>query len=140
LTDSVDPPEKPDPNGPGRPPFEPNKSHRRQVSIAAGGGMTYEAIAAALEISVPTLRKYFAQELASGAAKRRLEILSAMFKAAKEGNVSAQKAYIAAGEPNNVAPPPVPQPDKPGKKETADEQAKTAAAGTAWGSILPGHA
>lgn len=122
----------------GRPPFEPSTKQRRDVAIAAAGGMTQEAIASALGISPPTLRKHFAVELGAVASKRRLEVLTKMFRTAMKGNVSAQKAFLAAGDASNAAPPPAPaeKHEKPGKKETAQADAKTAADGTGWGSIL----
>lgn len=130
-------PDEPDKGG--RPPFEPTEMQRRQVAIAAGGGMTHEAIAAALGISPPTLRKYFAQELIEMASKRRIEALNKLYRLGMKGNVSALKTYIAAGEAANAAPPapPEPKPEKLGKKELADIDARTAQAGTEWGELLP---
>lgn len=123
----------------GRPPFEPTDKQRREVGIAKAGGMTNEAIAAALGISQPTLRKYFENELSAVASKRRLEVLTKMYRTAMKGNVSAQKAFLAAGDAANAAPPPPkPEPDeKRGKKAQAQEDAETAADGTEWGTLLP---
>lgn len=138
----VQTPAQPDdePNLGGRPPFQPSDKQRREVAIAAGGGMTQESIAAALGISTPTLRKHFALELSEIASKRRLEVLGALFRQARKGNVSAAKAYLAAGDPLNRAPPPVPKEpkaEKTGKKDQAEQDAKTAQVGTEWGDLLP---
>jgi AcrR family transcriptional regulator len=88
--------------------------------------MTHEAIAAAIGISPPTLRKHFADELSAVASKRRLEVLTKMFRTAMKGNVSAQKAFLAAGDAANSAPPPAPKPEgeKVGKKERAEDSTR----------------
>lgn len=118
--------------------FEPKPKQRREVSIAAGAGVSHEEIALGLGISRPTLEKHFAYELTTGACRRRQEVLNAMFKAAKAGNVAAQKAY-AAMTPRAAAPPlPQPDPGKPeGKKAQAQTLAGTAQLGTDWESLLP---
>lgn len=123
-----------------QPAFNPTPKLRRSVSIAAGAGVSHEEIALGMGISRPTLEKYFAFELTTGAYQRRQEVLDAMFRAAKKGNVAAQKAY-AALTPKPAAPP-LPQPgatDKlpVGKKARAQADATTAQAGTDWETLLP---
>lgn len=137
----------------GRPAHAPTPATRRQVAVAAGGGMRHLDIAIALGISRETLEKHYADELAGGATKRRLEVLNAMFAAAKKGSSSAAKVYLAA-EPE-LAVPTLPAdageaaPAKPsaqavvhpvgkplGKKEQAQVDAATAAAGTDWANLL----
>jgi hypothetical protein len=128
---------------PGRPEFKVTDTLRRQVAIAAGGGMSHEEIAIAIGCSRNTLEKHFAAEISEGALKRRFEVMQALFRAAtgkgKRVNVTAAKAYLAT--PAFAAPPP-PHPhgeedgEKPGKKEQADIDARNAADGTPWGSIL----
>lgn len=111
---------------------------RRSVSIVAGAGVSHEEIAIGLGIAINTLKKHFAFELTTGAYQRRQEVLNAMFKAAKKGNVAAQKAY-AAMTPKPAAPPlqPPADTDKPeGKKAQAQAAAVTAQAGTSWESLL----
>ena len=121
----------------GRPPFQPTKAQQRRVSIAAGAGWSHEEIAIALEISRPTLEKYFAQELTVGAYQRRAEVIEAMYRTAKKGNVAAQKAYAALG-PHVAAPPLQKDPEKPeGKKAQAQADAVTAQHGTEWADLLP---
>lgn len=117
--------------------FEPTKKQRREVSISAGAGVSHEEMALGLGISRPTLEKHFAYELTTGAYKRRQEVLNAMFRAAKKGNVAAQKAY-AAMAPKLAAPPlPPPDADKPeGKKAQAQAAAVTAQTGTEWAELL----
>lgn len=123
----------------GRPPFEPTQEHRERVSIAASGGLTHDVIAAAIGISVPTLRKYFSDELTAGACGKRVEVLEALHAAAMRGNVTAQRAILAMPEPRGIAPPAEPEGDvqKPeGKKAQANAEAVVAQRGTEWEDLL----
>lgn len=127
----------------GRPPFKPTAPMRRKVSIAAAAGMSHEEISTALGIARNTLTKYFEAELSEVAIKRRLEVFEAMHRAALKGNVSAQRAF-AATVPTFAVPPlaedePGAKPEKLGKKEQAERDAKTAAAGTDWDDLLTGN-
>lgn len=108
--------------------------------------MLHEQIAIALEISTETLRKYYEHELAVGSTQRRVDVLTAMYRAATtKGSTSAAKVYLA-NEPQMAVPPvpqeqpkaqPAAQPQKLGKKEQAAADAVTAADGTSWGDLLP---
>lgn len=106
--------------------------------------MSHEEIATAIGISRNTLEKHFEFELSQGALQRRLEVLRAMHTAAKKGNVSAQKAYLSTTVASAVPPLPAPDPDVPtpekveplGKKAQADLDAKSAATGTSWETLL----
>ena len=119
----------------GRPAFKPTAAQRRKVTNAAAGGMAHEEIAVALGICRNTLVKHFEKELSTGAMNRRAEILDAMARTALKGNVSAQKAFLAM-TPTLAAPPA--ESEKPvGKKEQANRDATTAAAGTDWADLLP---
>lgn len=118
---------------------------RHSVSIAAGGGMSHEEMSIALGISRPTLEKHFELELATGSLKKRMDILKAMHTAAKKGNVAAQKAYLsltptpavpAPLQPSAPAATPIAKPVVLGKKDQANEDAKTAAQGTSWEALL----
>ena len=154
-------PEKSEKRGRGRPAHKPNPRTRRDVSIAAGGGMPHEEIAIAMGISTDTLRKYYEDELSVGANIRRMEALKGLHKAAKRGSSSAAKAYLA-NMPEVVAPPIAPgdpasprlndvpapagaaadqaaaTPEALGKKERANLEAKTAQVGTDWSELLDG--
>lgn len=110
--------------------------------------MSHEAIAIALGLSRNTLEKHFERELSAGAFAKRFEALQGLHAAAKRGNVSAVKAYLAMPPefmplPADGAVAPAPQPNTPaiaqplGKKEAANEAAKTAQHGTGWADILP---
>lgn len=80
---------EPDPRG--------RKRHRRspqvaeQVALLKASGLTVEQIAARLVLSEPTLRKYYFRELDGGAALARAVLTEAMWKKARDGNVSAAK-------------------------------------------------
>lgn len=107
--------------------------------------MSHEAIAMVLGISRPTLEKHFAHELAGGAFQRRFEALQGLHAAAKKGNVSAVKAYLAATPEFVPELPAKSEPAKPaavaaplGKKAAADAAALTAQHGTQWEDLLPG--
>lgn len=124
-----------------RPPFKPTAVQRSHVAIAAAGGMAHEEIAQALGIVRNTLEKHFSIELSTGAHKRRLGWLVAMDKAARGGNVAAQKALLST-VPTPLAPPlptgqPTEKPVKLGKKEQANADAVGAQAGTEWNDLLP---
>jgi DNA-binding CsgD family transcriptional regulator len=125
----------------GRPEWLPTKAQRKQISVAAAGGMSHDEIAIALGIARGTLEKHCSVELNQGACKRKFEVLNAMHRTALKGNVSAQKAFLAAGEPKLYTPPPDPSKptgEKLGKKEQAQADAASAAEGTEWHSLLPG--
>lgn len=137
----------------GRPAHKPTPATRRQVSIAAGGGMRHEDISLALGITRETLRKWYLAELTVVATMRRMEVMQALHVAAKKGSSSAAKAYLAAnpqyetppdgaGDWMGAKPPvadsvPAGKPAAPlGKKEQAQADAVTAGAGTEWDSLL----
>jgi len=103
--------------------------------------MSHEEIAIGMAMARNTLEKHFAAELSAGAYAKRLEILQAMHAAAKKGNMTAARAYLA-NEPR-VAAPPLPQPEAEprkqeplGKKAQANADATTAAVGTEWDTLL----
>lgn len=132
-----------------RPSHKPTAATRRRVSIAAGGGMSHEAIAQVLRISKPTLEKHYETELASGAYLRRVEVLEKLFAQAKKGSTSAARAFLAHqpeflpfGTGKQEGQPPAP-PAKPGqaagKKEQADAAAVGAESGSKWEGVLPGN-
>ena len=136
--------------GRGRPAFRPTAAQKRQVSIAAAGGMRHDDIAIAIGICRDTLAKHFELELSAGAAARRMEVLGALYLAAKKGSSSAAKAFLAADPTLGVPPLPAAAPApakaeaapapvaaaKLGKKDQAQADAQTAAEGTEWAALL----
>lgn len=122
-----------------RPEFEPSDEQRTIVALAAGGGMSHEEIALGIGVDRKTLEKHFVRELCEGAYVKRIEALVGLHAAAKKGNASAAREYLAR-QPQLAAPPPIEppakKPEKVGKKEQADRDARTAADGTDWHELL----
>ena len=79
----------------GRPQFQPTPDQREQCAILAAGRMAEAEIAEVFGISRPTLRKHFADELTTGAAKRTAAVLLALYETAVAGNVAAARTWLA---------------------------------------------
>ena len=79
----------------GRPQFQPTPEQRSRCSILSAGRMPEEAIASVFGITRPTLRKHFADELTTGAAKRNAAVLLALYETAVAGNVAAARTWLA---------------------------------------------
>jgi DNA-binding CsgD family transcriptional regulator len=119
----------------GRPSFEVTPSLQRQVEELVACGMTENEIAGAIGCSRPTLRAHFRDQLKTGRAKRRAEVVRLLFASARRGNVAAQKKLMeltatAATEAS------APWPRRLGKKEQAELDAQTAAEGTSWAELV----
>lgn len=128
-------------SGPGRPEFKPSRAQRKKVERLVYSGMRQVDIARAIGISKPTLTKHFEEELATGLAKQRAAVVEMLFDSAKDGNVSAMRKLeemgrIAGAEAALAAEPDQHATPKLGKKEEAEEVAKTAGAGSEWGDDL----
>lgn len=129
----------------GRPAHEPTAISRQKVATAAGGGMSQEDIAIMLKLDAKTLFKHYEHELTVGAREAREEILAAMRKAGKKGNVAAARLYLQGiakpAEPRVVTDASleiVAMPSQAtGVKAQRNEQAKTAQQGTEWQTLLP---
>ena len=74
---------------PGRPAFKATAALRQSVELHAAAGMTEAAIGQAIGCGRTTLRHHFAEELATGRAKRPAENLIQIERAAKAGRVAA---------------------------------------------------
>lgn len=128
----------------GRPSFKPTVAMRRRVEELVSCGVSQDDCARAIGISTPTLVKHFEEELASGAAKKRAEVISMLYKAAKKGNVSAQRTLEGmtraaaadeavrsrGGSGQGGAARAVPPAPKPGKKELQKAAAEAIAGGS----------
>ena len=101
----------------GRPPYQPTDEEREKVRVLKAGGMSNEAIAAALGISEPTLTKYFSSDIEVGAAKVTAEIMMARYNSAKAGNVAAQNKVLELAGAVRAQEKRAPAEPKPGKKE-----------------------
>ena len=79
----------------GRPQFQPTNEQREQCSILAAARVSEEDIASAFNISRPTLRKHFADELTTGAAQRNAGVVEQLYRTAMDGNVAAARTWLA---------------------------------------------
>ena len=75
----------------GRPAFKPTKPMRNEVEIGAAAGLSHNQLAAALRISRPTLESNFVDELKNGRARKLLQNLCRLDRAASRGSVAAMK-------------------------------------------------
>lgn len=106
----------------GRPEYKPTVDARQTVEEMKYCGESENVIARALGIDPATLRKHFKDELADGFAHRRKEVISLMFKTAREGNAANQKKLEEIGRAVGAAEAvgrrgQVPKPQKLGKKQ-----------------------
>jgi hypothetical protein len=146
---------KPEKPGPGRPEHKPTAALKRQVQLRTACGWTKEKIAIEIGISVPTLDKHYMVDLETGWTRKRGEVLDMLFQAAKKGNVSAMNRMLDRIDRANpdYAPPESAENSEHdesnaeasrgyvSKKETANQQAKSAGSGTEWeGLLTPGSA
>lgn len=128
----------------GRPTFQVTAKHRRQVAELIACGMTQDDVARAIGCTKPTLLKHFPEELRTGAAQKRAEVLGMLYRNARKGNVSAQRhleamtrvgvaAEAVANRGGDGEPPAqAPQAEKMGKK-----QLQQAAAEKVTGKFAP---
>jgi hypothetical protein len=114
----------------GRPAHEPTPQLRRRVSIAAAGGMSQEAIAIALNISAPTLRKAYRAELSTGMQSLRMDLLEAVYARAEKGDTAAAARFLGRQWAPRAA--------SEGLKAARDRLAKVAQQDTPWAALLPG--
>ena len=68
---------------------EPTDSNRKKIEAMAGYGLPQEQIAKVMRIGVVTLKKYYAEELARGAAVANSMVAESLFKQCREGNTTA---------------------------------------------------
>jgi AraC-like DNA-binding protein len=136
---------RPTPRAGGRPKYKAGFEDRMRVELLVAVGTEIATIARVIGVSEPTLRRAFADELAHGAARRRADILMAMNRAAKAGNVSAQAKLLEAieqarldaisdtlrsGEQSTAAQP-------IGKKIQQARDAEDVMQNSPWADILP---
>lgn len=127
------------PNKGGRPPYAPTDKERQMVEILAGFAIPQVEIAQAISISQHTLLKYFAQELACGAAKVHAKLATNLLRLSSGSDGTALKATMFALQTRFGWSAYVPRPPegKPlGKKEQATLAAQTAHEESEWGELL----
>jgi hypothetical protein len=114
---------------PGRPSFSPTETQRRQVLMASMKGYTIESIAALMEVTIPTLRKYFFREIKRGRELGAAENTNNLQAAAKEGNVTAMiwldKTRFGVRDASEMP-----------KRMVIAQQAQVADEGTEWQGLL----
>ena len=92
-----------------------------------------------------TLAKHYDHELTTGAKEAREEVLEAMRKQAKKGNVAAARLMLTGlqrpdlvSQPTDASLEIVSMPSQAtGVKAQRNEDAKTAQKGTEWATLLP---
>lgn len=131
----------------GRPPHVPTDEKRRLVIQLLAFDWTVERIAAALNITPPTLRKNYFRELKfRDEARARVEakVLQKLMAEVESGNVSAMDKYLKRLDKHDLermqAHQPRPsaeeKPERLGKKEAARQAAQSAHEETEWGTLL----
>jgi len=122
----------------GRPKMKLTNELRDRVAMLRASGMTQEDIADAVGCSVPTLVQYFSLELNEGRSAKRAEMIETVWLAAKAGNVTAMRTWLALNDrdqtPRRVVRPKA-EP-KLGKKEQALLDAKTAPNAGGWAAVV----
>jgi hypothetical protein len=71
-----------------------NKKDEELIREMASVGISQEQIAAVVDISVDTLKKYYPYELATARTKANNMIAGALFRKAVSGNVTAQIFWL----------------------------------------------
>ncbi|TWD58105.1 hypothetical protein FB480_101860 [Agrobacterium vitis] len=138
--------------GKGRPPHNPTKESRNKIILLLAMGRSNSEMAAALNITEPTLRKYYFSELKSrDEARFRVEgqLLLRLYEQCEQGNVGALKelgkklgeALLADGAferraKQSAAAAVAPRVPKLGKKEQALKDAMTPNTETPLGRLM----
>lgn len=123
----------------GRPIHEVTDKKRVRVAVLRALNQTNAEIAAAIGITEPTLRKYYAVELRHGFAQKRAELFIRLWDAVEAGNVSAMRTFLAQTEKSDLVQPSIRRParsPKLGKKEQAAIDAATPDTGSSMGELM----
>ena len=86
----------------GRSRYKASDRDREKVAVLVAAGMTVDEIARSMALSEPTLRRYYAAEIETGALRKRGEMLMALNRAALKGNVAALKESLAIMDRANL--------------------------------------
>lgn len=105
-----------------KPPHQPTDEIRKKVEFLAGFGMTHQDIALMVDMSPPTLRKYYSDELNIGKVKATAQVAKTLFQQAtkpEKPNMSAAIFWLKcqAGWKEQQA-------EIPGKKEAKQDAAE----------------
>ncbi len=130
--------------GRGRPEHIPTQQNRNRVSMLVALGWSNQRIAAAMLVTLPTLRKHYFSELKYRAVARdRLDanLATKLWDLFLAGNVAAGKEFRKLLERNDLmlygqAPPPAAKEPKLGKKEAALAAAQRPDRGSTLGELM----
>jgi len=81
--------------GRGRPAYSPNEQHRAQVKLMAGHGFPQDMIAKCLNISAPTLRKHYREQLTLAAIEANTNVLTSLYQMATTRHNAAAAIFWA---------------------------------------------
>lgn len=116
-------------------------SMRESAEILAAAGMTDEMIARSIGVPLERLREY--DDLIVGAARRNAKMVLALYRAGVNGNVTAQRAWLARAEVADLVPRKKPESQERkvrkrplGKKEVAEIEANEIPHDSEWADIL----
>lgn len=119
----------------GRPAYTPTDKDRKQVKMLSGMGVPGVDIAALIEVSEPTMRKYYQHELDTGYVFANAQVAQSLFKQATDKdkpNVIAAIFWMKTRGGWKEA-----QAAEPSKKEDRQSAAKTAGKGRFGASAPP---
>jgi len=136
----------------GRPRYVPSRADRARVDLLVAAGWTPGQIARTLGVTEPTVRRAYADEIETGALRKRAENLARIDSAARKGNVTAMRtlaelfdgvelARLAPAAPSSE--PRRPREEPIGKKVADQQAAIETLATSAWSAVLtpdPGRA
>lgn len=77
----------------GRPPHEPTDRNRGFVQAAIMGGIPQSEVAAALEISVNTLKKYYAEQIDGSVTRANAAVINTAYQMATSGKCPAMTIF-----------------------------------------------
>ena len=78
----------------GRPEYKKTEEDAKNVEALTIAGVPQKLICEILKISEPTLRKHYRSELDTSKAKANAVISQALFKQARDGNITAQIFWL----------------------------------------------
>jgi hypothetical protein len=81
-------------NSAGRPAFEPTQKQRREVQKMVGLGCPQKFIAWKIGISIPTLEKYFREDIDAGACVANYKVSGNLFRIATGNSKQAASAAM----------------------------------------------
>ena len=120
----------------GRPSHKPTEKERQQVETMAGFGIPELDIARVIGISMMTLRKWYPEELATGAIKANSQVAQSLYQKALGNGNGAVAACIFWLKVRCGWVEPRPEEGMIGKKEMQKQIAQTAGQGTEWADDL----